>query len=132
MNSEDAVKPNITKLRSITVRTHSLHEMRRFYEALGISVVERDGVLDEDYLEMDLGGIAMTVRPESVFQPAQAGMDLVIAVDDPQGRMDSAMTILAPRERIGAIAAENVVLTDPDGRRLRLVASREATATHDR
>ena len=131
MDSEEAVKPNITNLRSITVRTRSLDDLRGFYEALGVEVVARDGVLDDDYVEMDLGGVTMIVRPESPFQPAHAGVDLVIAVDDPQKRLMDALSLLAPHERTRGLTAENVVLTDPDGRYVRISSNRNAGTTPD-
>lgn len=132
MDSEDAATRNITEMRSVTVRSRSLHDVREFYEALGIAVVARDGVLDDDYLEMDLGGVTMIVRPGTAFQPAQACMDIVVAVDEPGRRIAAALSVLLPRGRIHASTAGNVVLTDPDGRSIRLVPDRKATTTHDR
>ena len=121
MDSEDAVRRNITCVRSIAVRTRSLSDARRFYEELGVKVTLRGGVLDEDYLEMDLGGVTLLVRPETPFQPAQADMDLVIAVDEPDARMRAALSLVIPDDRLAGISAGNVVLSDPDGRRIRLV-----------
>lgn len=127
MTSEDQDQPKIA-LRRLGVRTANIDALRRFYKALGFEVRTRDGVMDEDHLEIDLGSTLMVARPGSIFQPPSGGIDLEIEVDDPLCRLRQALDVLHPGTTVGGPVSTNLLLSDPDGRHIRLTGANRGTA----